>query len=293
MNKQLFVASSVPVLLLGAPLALAQGQDFSQVQVTAHQVAGNVHYLQGQGGNIGLLIGDDGVLMVDDQFAPLTEKIVAAIRTLSEEPIRFVINTHVHGDHVGGNENFGNMGIPIVAHDNVRVRLGRGVNNAPPAPEAALPILTYGDAVTFHMNGEEIRIVKVPSAHTDGDSIVHFVNADVIHMGDVFRTTGYPVVDVRNGGSVEGTLEALQIAIDMAGPNTKILPGHGEVSTRDDLIEFREMVLEVQRRISELVEQGMTLEQVVAAQPTADLDERWGSPERFLPGFYQAVQNEL
>ncbi|HEY8520811.1 MAG TPA: MBL fold metallo-hydrolase [Gammaproteobacteria bacterium] len=293
MNKQLFVASSVPALLLGASLALAQGQDFSQVQVTAHQVSGNVYYLQGAGGNIGLLIGDDGVLMVDDQFAPLTEKIVAAIRTLSQGPIRFLINTHVHGDHVGGNENFGNMGVPIVAHDNVRVRLRRGVNNAPPAPDVALPILTYGDAVTFHMNGEEIRVVKVPPAHTDGDSIIHFVNADVIHMGDVFRTTGYPGVDAGNGGSVKGTIEALQMAIDMAGPDTKILPGHGVVATRDDMIEFRDMVVEVQRRISALVEQGMTLEQVVAAKPTADLDERWGSFERFLPGFYQAVKNEL
>src|SRR5690606_4431522 len=156
-----------------------------------------------------------------DQFAPLTDKLVAAIRTLSQEPIRFVINTHIHGDHTGGNENLGNMGVAIVAHDNVAVRMAKGVNGAAPAPAAARPVVTYADSVTFHLNGDTIRVVKVPAAHTDGDSVIHFVNANVIHAGDVFRTTGYPGVDAANGGTVQGTLETLQVLIDMAGPDTK------------------------------------------------------------------------
>ena len=181
------------------------------------------------------------------------------------------------------------MGIPILAHDNVRTRM---VNADPPRAEAGRPILTYGDTVTLHLNGQEIRVIKVPPAHTDGDSIVHFPAADVIHSGDVFRTTGYPGVDAANGGTVAGTLEALDVLIGMAGPNTRIVPGHGVVASRDDVIEFRNMVAELRDRISGLIRQGMSLEQVVAANATADLDERWGSFERFLPGFYEALTRE-
>jgi len=269
--------------------AYAQGTDFSAVQITVHDVAGGFYYLEGSGGNVGVLVGDDGVLMVDDQFAPLTEKLVAAIRTVSSEPIRFVINTHIHGDHNGGNENLAAMGVPIVAHDNVRVRMAA---SDPPRPAAGRPVLTYADAVTFHLNGQDIRVIKMPPAHTDGDSIVHFTGSDVIHAGDVFRTTGYPGVDAANGGTVAGTIAALDAIIALAGPSTRIVPGHGVVSSRDDVIEFRGMVAEVRDRISALIRQGMTLEQVVAANATADLDERWGSFERFLPGFYEALAAE-
>ena len=283
----------IPVAVL-AQAALGQGQvDFSAVQIKVHHVNGNVYYLEGQGGNVGLLVGNDGVIMIDDQFAPLTEKLVAAIRTLSDKPIRFVINTHIHGDHTGGNENLGKMGIAIMAHDNVAVRLAAGVNGGAPAPVAARPVFTYSDAVALHLNGENLSVMKVPAAHTDGDSYIRFEGANVIHLGDVFRTTGYPVVDANNGGTVKGTLEALQIAIDMAGPDTKLIPGHGVVSDRDDVIEFRDMIIDVQKRVSDLIRQGMTVEQVVAAKPTADLDARWGSPERFLPGFYQALKGEM
>lgn len=267
---------------------LAQ-QDFSAVEVVVHEVAGNVYYLQGAGGNVGVLVGDDGVFLVDDQFAPLSDKLIAAIRTLSDLPIRFLVNTHIHGDHNGGNENFAAIGVRILAHDNVRVRM---VNAEMPRPPEGRPIVTYADRVTLHLNGEEIRVIKVPPAHTDGDSIIHFTGSDVIHAGDVFRTTGYPGVDAGNGGTVGGTLEALQVLIDTAGPETSIIPGHGVVSSRADLIEFRDMVAEVRRRISGLIDEGMTLEQVIAANATADLDERWGSFERFLPGFYQALVNE-
>jgi glyoxylase-like metal-dependent hydrolase (beta-lactamase superfamily II) len=275
-------------------MAFAQGQqDFSAVQVTVHQVAGNVYYLEGQGGNVGLLVGDDGVLMIDDQFAPLTEKLLAAVRTISNEPIRMLVNTHIHGDHTGGNANIGAMGIDIVAHDNVRVRLAKGVNGGAPSPTVALPVVTYGDSLSLHLNGENVMIGKLPPAHTDGDSYVRFPAADVIHAGDVFRTIGYPIVDMGNGGTVKGTLAALQALIDMAGPNTKILPGHGVVASRADLVAFRDTAVELQRRISDLIRQGMTVEQVVAAKPTADLDAKYGSHERFLPGFYNALKAEL
>jgi cyclase len=167
------------------------------------------------------------------------------------------------------------------------------INTEQPRPRAAWPIMTYADGISLFFNGEEIRVVKVPNAHTDGDSVIHFVNADVIHAGDVFRTTGYPGVDAGNGGTVQGTVEALQMIIDMAGPDTQVLPGHGVVSTRDDVIEFRDMVVEIQGRYTRLIEQGMTLEQAIAANATADLDERWGSFERFLPGFYQALSAEV
>ena len=285
----------VPVALCAAGGALAQGQqqDFSAVQIKTHQVAGNIYYLEGQGGNVGLLVGDDGVLMIDDQFAPLSEKLLAAIRALSDKPIRMLINTHVHGDHTGGNENFGKLGIDIVAHDNVRVRLARGVNNGPPAPAAALPVVTFGDSMSMHMNGETVTVGKLPPSHTDGDAYIHFAKADVIHTGDSFRTVGYPGVDFNNGGSVKGTIEALQALVDMAGPNTKILPGHGVVVTRAEVAAFRDLTVELQKRFTNLVRQGMTLEQVVAAKPTADLDAKYGSSERLIPAFYNAVKAEL
>jgi glyoxylase-like metal-dependent hydrolase (beta-lactamase superfamily II) len=294
---------SLPVALIAAPAAFAQGQqDFSQVQIKVHQVAGNVHYLEGQGGNVGVLVGDDGVLMIDDQFAPLSEKLVAALKTLSQKPVRLLVNTHVHGDHTGGNENFGKMGIDIVAHDNVRVRLARGVNGGAPAPAVALPIMTFGDTMAVHLNGETIKVGKLPPAHTDGDSYIHFVNADVIHAGDVYRTTGYPGVDGANGGTVQGTIDALQMLVDMAGPNTKILPGHGVVSTRDAVAAFRTNTIEAQRRVTDLIKQGMTLEQVVAANPTADLAAKFvtsgpqpdaAATQRFLTQFYNALKSEL
>ena len=294
MSNRKLAQLSLPFVLFAATATFAQGQqDFSAVQVKVHQVAGNVYYLEGAGGNVGVLVGDDGVLMIDDQFAPLTEKLVAAIRTISTKPIRMLVNTHIHGDHTGGNANLGGMGIDIVAHDNVRVRLAKGVNGGAPSPAVALPVMTFGDSIALHLNGEDVTIGKLPPAHTDGDSYIRFPTADVIHVGDVFRTVGYPGVDGGNGGTVQGTLAALQAIVDMAGPNTKIIPGHGVVSTRADVAAFRELTIELQKRFTDLIRQGMTLEQVVAAKPTADLDEKYGSSERFVPAFYNALKAEL
>jgi cyclase len=310
MSNRMLLALLSPLALLGAHATFAQGQapaapaqpDFSAVQIKVHQVAGNFYYLEGQGGNVGVLVGDDGVLMIDDQFAPLTEKLVAAVKTISKKPIKMLVNTHVHGDHTGGNENIGKMGIEIIAHDNVRARLIKGVNGAPPAAAVALPVVTFGDAIALHFDGEDLEVAKLPPAHTDGDSYIKLTKADVIHVGDVFRTVGYPIVDGPNGGTVKGTLAALQKIIDMAGPNTKILPGHGVVVNREQIASFRDAVAEAQNRISALIKQGMTLAQVIAANPTADLVPKFattGDPpnamatERFLTLFYNALKTEL
>jgi cyclase len=271
--------------------ALAAGAGFAQdgfdtVEIVVRPVTGNIYYLEGRGGNIGVSVGADGVLMIDSQFAQLSDRIVATVRTLSDRDILFLINTHLHGDHTGGNANIAGLGVPIVAHENVRARMAL---TAAADARASLPLVTFGDRITFHLNGEDVDVFRVPPAHTDGDSYIHFRDSDVLHLGDVFRTTGYPVIDLNNGGTLRGTLEAIDIAIALAGPDTRVIPGHGELSSRADLIEFRELIVEVERRVAQSIDQGMTLEQVIAAAPTADLDERWGSPERILPAVYQEL----
>ena len=285
--------SRVSSLLFAVAFGLAfassvQAQrDFSDVEIITHHVAGNVYYLEGAGGNIGVSVGEDGVVMIDDQFAPLTDRIVAAIRDLTDAEIRFLINTHVHGDHTGGNENLGRMGVLILARDEVRVRL------AAQAPADALPVLTYSDSITIHMNGEEVFAFPVPPAHTDGDSFILFRDSDVIHTGDVFRTTAFPVIDANNGGTLDGTLQALGLLIGAAGPNTSILPGHGGVSTRLDVMAFRDMVLDVKAQVEPMVERGMSYEQVAASNPTAAYNEQYGDPDRFLRAVYTELGGEL
>jgi glyoxylase-like metal-dependent hydrolase (beta-lactamase superfamily II) len=283
--------SAAMITLLGlmwllTPASHAQ-QDFSNVEIVAHHVAGSVYYLQGAGGNIGLSIGEDGVVMIDDQYAPLTDKILAAIRQLNDGEIRFVINTHVHGDHTGGNENLGKLGILILARDEVRVRL------AAQSPAAALPVLTYSDAITIHLNGEEVYAFPVPPAHTDGDTFIHFVDSDVIHTGDVFRTTAFPVIDTNNGGTLDGSIQALGLLIGTAGPDTLILPGHGDVSSRMDVMGFRDMILDVRDQVAPMVESGMSYEEVAAADPTAAYNDRYGNPDRFLRAVYTEVGGAL
>lgn len=271
-----------------AALAVAAGlgaqPDFSTVEISTHHVAGTVHYLQGRGGNIGLSIGDEGVVMIDDQFAPLSDRIAAAVEGISNGDIRFLINTHVHGDHTGGNANFAARGVPILAQDRVRTRLAA---NQPPE---ALPVLTYSEDVTIHLNGEEVRVIPMPPGHTDGDSIIHFVDSDVIHTGDMFRTVAFPVIDRGNGGTLPGTIDSLGVLAGMAGPDTKILPGHGVVSSRDDVIEFRDMVIAVADRVEALVEGGAdSYDEVAAADPTAEFNDRWGDPNRFLTAVYEEL----
>ncbi len=255
-------------------------QNMDDVQIVSHHVAGNYYYLEGRGGNIGLSVGEDGVVMIDDQFAPLTDRIIAAIRQISDGEIRLLINTHVHGDHTGGNENIGRMGILILARDEVRVRLEAQ------SPKDALPVLTYSDAITIHLNGGEMHAAPLPPAHTDGDTYIHFRDDDVIHVGDVFRTVAFPVIDLNNGGSLKGTIEALAVLAGLGGPDTQYVPGHGVVSTREDIVEFRDMVMTVRDRVAELVRDGASYDEVIATNPTAEFEAKWGDPGRFLTAVY-------
>jgi len=267
--------------------ALAQ-QDMSDVQIETIRVADGIYMLVGQGGNIGLSIGDDGPFVIDDQFAPLTEKIQAAIATVTDGSVRFVLNTHWHGDHTGGNENFGKAGAMIVAHENVRRRLNPAefrdvMGRTQQAPPEALPVVTFSDAVNLYWNGENIRVFHVEKAHTDGDAVVYFSNANVVHMGDNFFQGRYPFIDVDSGGGIDGMIAAGDRVLALVNSSTKIIPGHGSLSTPDDLSAFRNMLITVRDRVRALLNDGMSVEDIVAAKPTSDLDAVWGdNPDRFV-----------
>lgn len=268
-------------LLSAAPAAAAQAA-FDTVQVRAIAVAPGVHLLSGRGGNIGVSSGPDGVFLVDDQYAPLTEKILAALRTLSPEAPRFVLNTHWHGDHTGGNENLGKAGALIVAHENVRQRMSVEQFNAlldrrtPASPPGALPVVTFTAAVTFYLNGDTVHVFHVPAAHTDGDAIVHFRHAGVIHAGDTFFNGSYPVLDVSAGGTVDGMIRAADTILALAGPATPIIPGHGPLGGRADVERFRAMLVATRDAVRAAMQGGRTVDQVLAAKPTAPWDEAWG-----------------
>ena len=267
--------------------SLAQ-QDMSDVQIETIPVAEGVYMLVGQGGNIGLSVGDDGPFVIDDQFAPLTYKIVAAIAAVTDGDVRFVLNTHWHGDHTGGNENFGKAGAMIVAHENVRRRMNPAefrdvMGRTEQAPPEALPVVTFTDAVNLYWNGENIRVFHVDAAHTDGDAIIHFSNANVVHMGDNFFRGRYPFIDVDSGGGIDGMIEAADRVLAMVNSATQIIPGHGPLSTPEDLGDFRNMLITVRDRIRAMLNDGMSIDEIVAAKPTSDLDAVWGeNPDRFV-----------
>src|SRR5574341_1193442 len=255
----------VSCALLGAPAApLAAQQNFDTVKVTTVPVAPGVAMLQGLGGNIGVAVGPDGVFLIDDQYAPLTEKITAAIRALSPAPIRFLINTHWHGDHTGGNENLGRAGVLIVAHENVRRRMSveqfiAAFNSrTPPAPAAALPVVTFTDTVTVYLNGDSVVVFHVAPAHTDGDAIIYFRHANVIHAGDTYFNGRYPFIDVSSGGSVDGMVAAADRMLALANAETKIIPGHGPLSNRAELQAYRDMLATVRDRVRRAIAAGQT-----------------------------------
>lgn len=286
----------VGTLLTGAAPALAQQQqpDWSKVEIRTQKLGDGLYVLFGQGGNIGLSVGADGAFVIDDQFAPLSEKILTAIRAVTDKPVRFVLNTHWHGDHTGGNENFGKTGAIIVAHQNVRRRMNPAefadvVGRTQQAPAAALPVVTFTDGVTFHWNGETIRAVHVANSHTDGDALIQFTNANALHMGDTFFNGRYPFIDVASGGSLEGMIASSSRALEMVGPETRIIPGHGDVTDAGRLRAFRDMLVTVRDRIAPMVARRMTEDQLVAAKPTADLDAVWGASERFVRGVHQSL----
>ena len=280
--------------------AYSQEDRFAGVEITTHEAAPGIYMLVGMGGNIGVSVGEDGVFMIDDQFAPLTDKITAAVAALTDQPIRFVINTHWHGDHTGGNENLGNQGALIVAHDNVYQRMSRdteiGLFNqvVPAAPKAALPVITFNDNVTFRLNGEEIRVVHYQHSHTDGDSVIHFVNANVIHTGDIWFNGSYPFIDTSSGGSTDGVISSIRTLIDLADDNTRIIPGHGPLSDRQGMQGYLEMLETVRDRMNKLIAEGKSLEEIIELKPNADYDDAMGkgfiNPETFLLILYSDLK---
>ena len=285
-----------------ANASTAQDVDFDQVEIKTIPVAEDIYMLTGEGGNIGVSVGEDGVLLIDDQFAPLTEKIKTAVSEISDGEIQFLLNTHWHFDHTGGNENLGDAGVVIVAHDEVRTRMsteqfieafGRSV---PPSPPAALPKITFNDTTTFHFNDRTIHGFHVESAHTDGDTVIHFPEADVIHAGDVYFNGIYPFIDTSSGGSITGMIQATERILALAGDETKIIPGHGALSNRAELEDYRQMLVNVKVRTEKAIAQGESLEEFIASKPTSDYDAKLGGgflkPEQFLTIVYEDLADE-
>jgi cyclase len=278
MNVMRLIAAG---LAFAACSSIAQ-QDFSKVEIGTIKLNETTYMLTGAGGNLGLSVGEDAVFLIDDQFAPLTDKINAAIARITPKPVRFVLNTHWHFDHTGGNENYGRAGALIVAHENVRKRMGSEQfieflrMKTPPSPKPALPVVTFAGAMSFHLNGEEIRAIHVARAHTDGDSIVHFLGGDVIHMGDVYFNGFYPFIDTASGGTIDGVVAACDQVLGIATDRTKIIPGHGPLGTKADLQAYRDMLATVAARVKKMIAEGRKLEEITAAGVSRDYDDKWG-----------------
>ncbi len=271
------------ILLLAITIAtnLMSQNDFSDVTITTEQVTDNIYMLQGAGGNIAILTGEDGTLMVDDQFAPLSEKIMAAIKDISDNSVHYLLNTHWHGDHTGGNENFANAGATIIAHDNVRKRLStenvRPFGRTTPAsPEAAWPQLTFNDEMHIHYNNENIHLIHNHNAHTDGDAFVYFSDSNVLHMGDCFFKDRFPFIDRDMGGSPDGYIKAVSQAILITDTDTKIIPGHGALASKEDLLNYYNMLITMRDRVKKSINDGQSMEEALAANLTEGY-ESWGT----------------
>ncbi len=292
----IFARGAVPRLLFSLLFSLflvagATAQDWDAAQMETTDLGSGLFMIEGYGGNLLLCTGEQAAFMVDDQFAPLSEKILAAVAEQTEYPVQWIFNTHWHGDHTGGNENFGKSGSFIVAHENVRERMNREQfseifdRTTEASPSIALPVVTFEDALTFHWNGHTIRAFHVPPAHTDGDAMVYFEEANVLHTGDVYWSKDFPFIDHASGGSLDGVIEGLEIALALVDNETQVVCGHGPLSDKSAIVRAHEMLLGVRAAITELLDQGMDVDAVVAANPTEAWNEEWGNgwlePEKF------------
>ena len=285
--------------LTAAFILLTTTVQADEVEITSLQVSEQIFMLKGEGGNIGLFIGKDGTFLIDDQYAPLTEEIIAAIKAVGGDFPKFLINTHYHGDHTGGNENLGQGGTLIFSHDNVRERLSSGsfIEAFKMKREAVaidgLPVVTFSEDMTFHLNGDSVQAIHVPHAHTDGDSFILFKVANVIHAGDIFFNGFYPFIDVKHGGSLKGMIEAADTVSALADDNTKIIAGHGPLGNKAELATYRQMLATAYERLRKLKEEGKSAQEAVEAKPLADLEKEWGdglfTGERWIEIIYSGV----
>jgi cyclase len=289
----------VGVMLAVGGVAFAQQQDFEKVTIKTTKVSESIYMLEGAGGNIGVSVGEDGVIVIDDQYAPLTPKIQAAIAAITPKPVKFVLNTHWHGDHVGGNENLASVGAVIVAHENVRKRMSTEQfvemfkRKVPPSPAKALPVVTFTSDITLHFNGEDIRVIHPDPAHTDGDAIIVFPKAKVVHMGDCYMTISYPFADLSSGGSFDGFVSLTDKVVGMTDESFKIIPGHGPLSNRAELKAWHDMLVEIRAAVKKQVDAGKKLDAIQKQNLTAKWDEKWGQkfikPDQIVDFAFQAV----
>lgn len=289
----------VIALLAAGFMLTATTTQADDVKITPVKLTEQIYMLSGKGGNIGLFIGTDGTFLIDDQFAPLTEKIVAAIKSVGGTTPKFLINTHYHGDHTGGNEKLGKEGTLIFSHDNVRVRLESGSfikafnMKRPAVANEGLPVVTFSADINFHLNGDTVHAIHVPHAHTDGDSFIHFEAANVIHAGDIFFNGFYPFIDVQHGGSLGGMIKAADKVLSLANNDTKIIAGHGPVGDKEQLIKYRQMLQTAHERLKKLKAEGKSAAEAAAAEPLADLEEKWGNgifkSDRWIELVYSGV----
>ncbi len=305
MNKMMIGAAAAAIVFVAGQAGAQQqalppvGPDWTKVEIKTTDLGQRTYMLDGLGGNITVALADDGVIMVDGQFAPLHDKIKAAIEALSKQPIRFLINTHYHRDHSGGNEPFAKDGAVVVAHINVQKRLAAGTTmgvpdiKSPPAPAGALPTRTYTDAMMLELKGRAVQLKHLAGAHTDGDSLVYFADANVISTGDIVSGGRYPNIDYLNGGTIKGMVEALDAFLALANDTTKIVPGHGPLITKAQLAEFRAMLATSRDRMAKLIAEGKTEADVLAAKPFADLDAKWALNEQAGRNWMRVVYNSL
>jgi glyoxylase-like metal-dependent hydrolase (beta-lactamase superfamily II) len=303
MKHRRWLPLTVALALHAVPALAQNNNDPSKVKLGVVDVAPGISVIEGvegfAGGNVGVSIGPDGVFIIDDELEMMSAKLQAELAKLSKSPVRFVINTHHHGDHAGGNAAFGSAGAVILAHDNVRQRLSvaeleKAKDKVVAKPGVGLPVVTFAQDVTLHLNGDTVHVFHVPPAHTDGDVVVHFTKANVIHTGDLFLSAGYPFVDQKSGGNFEGFITAADAILDKCNDSTHVIPGHGKVVGRKELAAWRDRLDQIRQRVSKLIKQGKTLEQVIAAKPTADLDAQAGSnfikPDAVVEAAYSSLQ---